>query len=339
MVTPSASRGNRLPRDAAGHLELIEGTGGIIAMCSCDGVLEVYKQDLTYRIQTPETIDPDRTNPHARFVAAVADKVGSSNPIVARVLLQGQDILNGAVFDRPIDKQVVIRELHAIKEALVACHKIAERVASHVARVVDDGEKRGLPGDERGSLNPFPQVPDLDADATIVLIHAKRAIRRISQVPSIFLSIPGDSDFDHLLKRLTKVASARPMMKFVRDNAPGIRYLSELRNCQEHPKKGRHTMIDNFNVLPNGSVAVPMWYVSGETPRPVAVEMGGAIELLTMMAEAMLIHLVMACMTKTFPFIIQPIEPVDPTNPMKYRISVDMRRLDLNSPRPRENTS
>jgi hypothetical protein len=25
-------------------------------------------------------------------------------------------------------------------------------------------------------------------------------------------------------------------------------------------------------VLPNGSVAVPMWYVSGETPRPVAVE-------------------------------------------------------------------
>ena len=40
-------------------------------MCSCDGFLEVYKQDLTYRIQTRETIDPDRTNPHARFVAAV----------------------------------------------------------------------------------------------------------------------------------------------------------------------------------------------------------------------------------------------------------------------------
>jgi hypothetical protein len=194
-------------------------------MCSGDGFLEVYKQDLTYRIQTPETIDPDRTNPRARFVAA---KVGSSNPIVARVLLQGQDILNGAVFDRPIDTQVVIRELHAIKEALVACHKIAERVASHVARVVDDGEK----------LNPFPQVSDLDADATTFLIHAKRAIRRISQLPSIFLSIPGDSDFDHLLKRFTKVASARPMMKFVRDNAPGIRYLSELRNCQEHRRRG-----------------------------------------------------------------------------------------------------
>lgn len=132
-------------------------------------------------------------------------------------------------------------------------------------------------------------------------------------------------DFDHLLNRLAKVASARPMMKFVRDNAPGIHYLSELRNCQEHPKKGRHTMIDNFKVLPNGSVAVPMWYVSGDTPRPIAAEMRQAIEFLIRMAEAMLIHLVMACVTRNFPFIIQPIEPVDPTNPMKYRISVDIK--------------
>ena len=336
-MTPSASGENRLPRDAAGQLDLHEGTGGIIAMCSCDEFLEVYKQDLTYRIQTPETIDPDRTNPHTPFVAAVADNVGSSNPIVARVLLQGLEILNGAVFDQPIDKQAVIRELHAIKEVLVTCHKVAEGIVSHVARVVDDVEKHGLPGDDRGSLNPFPYVPDLNPNATTFLIHAKRAIRNISQLPSIVFSIPRDSDFDHLLKRLEKIASARAMMKFVRDNAPGIRYLSELRNCQEHPKKGRQTMIDNFKVLPNGSVAVPMWYVSGETPRPVADEMPRAIEFLIMMAEAMLIHLVMASVTRKFPFVVQLIEPMNPTNPMKYRISVDVGRLTVNSPQPSPN--
>jgi len=77
MTTTGASGGNRLPRDAAGYLDLNEGTGGIIAMCSCDGFLEVYKQDLTYWIQTPQTIDPDRVNPHTPFVAAVTDNVGS----------------------------------------------------------------------------------------------------------------------------------------------------------------------------------------------------------------------------------------------------------------------
>ena len=79
-------------------------------MCSCDGFLDVFKLDLTYRIQTPETIDPDRTNPHTPFVAAVADNLGSSNPIVARVLLQGLEILSGAVFDRRIDKEAVVRD-------------------------------------------------------------------------------------------------------------------------------------------------------------------------------------------------------------------------------------
>ncbi len=138
-----ASGGNRLPRDAAGHLDLNEGTGGVIAMCSCDGFLEVYKQDLTYRIQTPETIDPDRINPYTPFVAAVTDNVGSSNPIVARVLLQGLDILNGAVFARPIDEEAVTRELHAITEALVACHKVAERVVATLPASSTTGRSMG----------------------------------------------------------------------------------------------------------------------------------------------------------------------------------------------------
>ena len=76
-------------------------------MCSYDGFLEVYKQDVTNRIQTPETIDPDRANPHTQFMAAVADNVGSSSPIVARVLLQGLEILNGAVFDRRSTKRLL----------------------------------------------------------------------------------------------------------------------------------------------------------------------------------------------------------------------------------------
>ena len=96
-----------------------------------------------------------------------------------------KEILKSAAFERPIDDKAVIRELHAVKEALVACHKVADRVGAHVDRIVDEGEKHGLPGDERGSFNPFPQVPDLDADTTNFLIQAKRAIRRISSLPSM----------------------------------------------------------------------------------------------------------------------------------------------------------
>jgi len=48
---------NRLPRDSGGSLGLHGGTGGIAATCSCGEFLEVYK-DTTFRIKSPESIDP-----------------------------------------------------------------------------------------------------------------------------------------------------------------------------------------------------------------------------------------------------------------------------------------
>ena len=72
MPDPKRPDDRRLPRDAAGSLELAGGTGGITAMCSCDEFLEVYKEDMTFRVKSPESVDPGRTNPNAPFVAAVA---------------------------------------------------------------------------------------------------------------------------------------------------------------------------------------------------------------------------------------------------------------------------
>src|SRR5713226_7537575 len=106
---------SRLPRDSAGSLEFQAGTGGINAMCSCGAFLEVFKEDVTFRVSTPESVDPDRTNPDAPFVAAVSDSVGSASPAVARVLLQGRDILEAAIFGKSLDKPGVVQALHDSK--------------------------------------------------------------------------------------------------------------------------------------------------------------------------------------------------------------------------------
>jgi hypothetical protein len=50
--------------------------------------LEIYKEDSGAGSRRPEDVDPEHTNLNARFGAAVADRVGTSNPIIARVLLQ-----------------------------------------------------------------------------------------------------------------------------------------------------------------------------------------------------------------------------------------------------------
>jgi len=63
-----------------------------------------------------------------------------------------------------------------------------------------------------------------------------------------------------------------------------------------------------------------MWHVSDQEPHPIREEMLAAVDFLIQMVETMLIHLVMAKVTKNTPFIIEEIDDskVDPKNPAKY---------------------
>jgi hypothetical protein len=323
----------RLPRHSASSVELKEGTGPITAMCPCGDFLEIYKVDKTFRVKTPETIDPAETNPNAPWVASPVDDLGSSHPIVARVLLQGHEILKSALFDGEVDKDGVTKQLHACKESLVACEKIAKRVGSHIDRVIQEVIAYGVSTDNSGrTLNPFPQVPDLDTDCGTFLIQANRAIKLICELPRFFIPLDrDDSNFDYLGKRLAAtLGESAPLTEFVTANADGIRYLIDLRNFHEHPKEKR-TVVDNFRVMPDARIRVPMWHLAEREPRPIKEEMFAALEFLIQMAEAMLIHLVMHKVSKQFPFIVEeiPDEDIDRNTPIRYRLSIDASKLRL----------
>jgi len=321
----------RLPHDSPGSVNLHGGTGDITGMCSCGDFIEVYKEGMTFRVKTPESIDPGRTNPNTPFVPAITDNVGSSSPAVARVLLQGRDILEAAGLDQKINKAAVVEDLHACKEALIVCEKAARRVASHIDGISEEIRAHGIKRQAQGTaLNALPQVPDLEADATAFLIHAKRAIHSICRLPSRFLSIPAkDNNFDALAKRLAAaIGTQSPVTEFVQVHAPGVRHLIELRNLQEHPGP-RRTVIENFAVLPNGSISVPMWHVSDERPLSIRDEMLVSAGFLVDMAEHVLIRLVMHVIDQRIPFVIEEIDAaqVNPKVPIKYRLSIDLSRL------------
>ena len=166
-----------LPRHAAGSFELKEGTGPITAMQSCGEFLEIYKVDKTFRVKSPESIDPEGTNPNALWMTAPVDNVGSENPIVARVLLQSSDILNAGVFEKGLNKKETIILLHGCKEALIACEKISLRITKSVESICDSIQKRGIEKDNHGrGLNPFPQVNELETDCGTFLMRWGRSL-------------------------------------------------------------------------------------------------------------------------------------------------------------------
>lgn len=302
-------------------------------MCSCGEFLEIYKEDVTFRILTPDSIDPDETNPNAPWVASMVDNVGSSNHVVARILLQGRDLLDSAAFESEINKDEVTVLLHAIKEALVVCDKVARTVSSEVEAVVAGIKNTGIRKDNHGrGLNPFPQVPNLTVESSNYLIHSKRAIQLICKLPSKFLAVSDkDTNFDYLGGRLEKcIGKDAPVIKFIRGCADGVRRLIFLRNYQEHPG-AMATTIKNFHVVPDGSISVPTWNLTGEAPTPLALEMVAGVQFLVQVCEAMLIHLVMHAISKKFPFGIAEIaeSDVDPKRPVRYRLTLDINKLHM----------
>jgi hypothetical protein len=116
---------------------------------------------------------------------------------------------------------------------------------------------------------------------------------------------------DHLGKRLENlIGSVAPLTEFVTANATWVRYIVDLRNFHEHPKELK-TIIEDFSLMPDAKIQVPMWHVSNEPPRPIREDMLASITFLIQLAEGMLIHLVMQKVSKQFPYIVVEVPDAD----------------------------
>lgn len=321
-----------LPRHAAGSMELKEGTGSITAMVPCGDFMEIFKVDKTFRVQTPERVDPDGKNPNAPWVATPVDDVGSGNLIVARAFIQSYEMIKSGFLRKKVDVERITLKLRECKEALIACEKEAVNIIQDIDSIVSKVEKEGISTDNNGrGLNPFPHISNLDIRCGSFLVYTNRAIKSICEFPRFFIDLErSDSNFDHLEKRLSKILGEESsLVIFIRDNAEGIRYLVELRNFHEHPKEER-TIIENFKLLPDMNIQVPMWGLSSNELHPIKEEMLATIGFLTDMAEAMIIHLIMSS-PSDYPLALEIIEEekIDPDKPIRYRLTVDISRMGI----------
>lgn len=335
-MTRHSSKEKMFPRDAAGSFELHGGTGGITGMVSCGDFLEIYKIDKTFKVVSPETVDPGRTNPNAPWVVSPVSDVGSSHPIVARFFIQSAEMLRAGVFRKIDDIDPVIKHLHSCKEILLECDVLAILIMDRISTLIEQIEKSGVSRDNRGrGLNPFPVVENLERDCSAFLVNVNRAIKQICGIPHLFLELDrSDSNFDHLGKRLSRLlGESAPFTTYVSENSKGIRYLVELRNFDEHPGE-KHTQIKNFNVLPNGDIQVPTISLrGGEDPTEYTLKeaLEKTVSYLVNVAEAVVTHAVLDGLSNDFPFLVEriPDSEVDESKPIRHRLTIDTTKLKL----------
>jgi len=310
-------------------MSLPDGAGNITAMFSCGNFLEIYTETETYRVKSPETIDPGVTNPTAPWVSSKSSGFGSSNMIVARVLLQGSDMVDAAALSGSNeDKERILRQLHTCKEALLACEKVRLRVTESTESIVNNISQNGVSLEHGRHVKGLPQVPNLEDDTSSFLINIKRAIVSVCYLASSLLPLPKrDSNLEHLKKSVNKLDDNRysQLTEAIDTFIPGTKHLIELRNFQEHPGD-KITCIENFTVTPKNEVGYPVWYVTGNDPESIIATMKSAIEFVITFSESMQTHYLLASTKRNFPCYVEeiPEKDIDHKKPIRYRLSINI---------------
>lgn len=319
-----------MERDRGGSFTLGDTPGPIVEMVGCGEFLEMYKADATYRMRTPDGIDPARTNPAVPFSTQRVADVGSSNFVIARTLLQGHQIINAAMIGAEFQKTPVILRLHAIKEDLVICDAIAQEFQQLIQAKIDSLLAQGLFAEPRHVM--LPQTERLVASVTTFLIHAKRALGGIGSLALDFYPAgKGGTNF-RLIRNFFReeLGEDSNLHKFLDSQEPFAKFLSDLRNGQEHPGQ-QVTKILDFSLGADLKLSPPQ-VTLGDGPSIIIHEQfGELVTILVNTTEEFLIHLVLSRVTSNIPYAIYDIPEADRRNdcPIRYRLTIDASKMNF----------
>lgn len=315
------------PRYRAGKVDLEGGTGGITHMCPAGDFMEVYKVDKTFRIYTPETLDPKETDPNMPWMSKPVADVGSANRIVARVFIQSYEAIKNTPLKKSINKGDILRCMHRCKELLLICDDRQESVSSEVDRICDMIQKDELNKNGRHYVE-FPQVDRLEEHCAVFLSNAKLVIQTLAELINAFYKTTFDGPrFDKVITWADKeLGHNKEFVQYLKGNEPGLKYIVELRNAQEHPKRQKKLIVDNFTLKPGDRVDPPLWHISDDKPSLIHQEMKTIIDLLIAISESILLSCVMDNVDSSFSFIVRVVEDssLDKQCPIKYYVEPNL---------------
>jgi len=295
--------------------------------------MEIYTEHETFRFQTPESIDPERTNPNAMFVQMKVADVGTSSPCVAKTIVMAHDMLSNNAVIHGASLEALMLQVHGIKETLLQCSRAAETYKAEFEAEVDKvKEADGKLVSSGRMLAYFPVVQDIEGKLTAFLIPARRAITEICKVPESFWTLKRQhSDPAHLVeKELEPLLGANHrMVEWLKTRLRLIKIIIDFRNGQEHATttKGAKLIVKNFELSPTNQISAPSWGLEGGDLTDIKDDLVGLLDFLTGFAEVMLVACIDANLPNFPPMKMLRIEKPDPACPIGYLLRIDEAKL------------
>ncbi len=315
-----------LPRDAAGKMQFPPENGAIKSMVGFDDYMEIYAVRATYRVRTPEHLDPARTVPNMPWSNSTNASVGASNPIVARIVIQSADALGNWPL-RNGDPKAIKRCLHACKEEALACEAAYNRLKPQYDAAVQRVNEGKL--QVQGNIIDCPTLPSLRDDVAAFLTSAKRALQSVGDifnqfyVPDNKKPLVSNANFEFAITRLENTPPPnQQFIDYLRKVLPIVRRFVDLRNGLEHPRATDATQIHDFLITPKG-VAGPTWQRAALVPAgPVIQEMHTFLDFVVVFFESVFLSGLLDNIAINIPIEAKSVEEsaIDPECPVHYRV-------------------
>lgn len=260
---------------------------------------------------------------------------GTSNPIVARLSLQTQELLKFYHLTERQKQDVFGLMFSDIQPKLLTCFGIADKIAKQVAE--EQQKIREGKVEVQGSAYRIPNIFNLRSDVETFLYQAKSVLRDLTRLFLILFSkdFGNQAHFDSVLAwSKEKFSEEHPLTAMLKTDQAWIKKIIRMRNAVEHPggKSGTLNVL-NFTSSKQANrimVTEPLWGLNNDPPLSIATEMPVIVDNLLTFCEQVLI-LCLEEFKKNFPIVLVevPESERDPICPIRYKMTVDTSKAEF----------
>lgn len=208
---------------------------------------------------------------------------GTSNPVVARFVIQTHNLLKDSLFSSEVQNKVMAIYF-SIHKRLLICNETLERLKMALVTALNR-----IPKSKDPRLKPVAFIPNLESDAGKIIYELKNILR---DVVSILNPLYGKkfTEASALYPRkqaapsdvqswaMGKFDKNEPFCLFVGEEVDWIEELIRKRNAVEHPGGYSGTLsIENMKLLEDGRMLLPVWYRTGMPPIDILSDLDALI--------------------------------------------------------------
>ena len=239
---------------------------------------------------------------------------GTANPIVARLSIQTNDLIQFCRIDKTKRDEVLALYHDKVQRRLLECDDIAQEISKEILEIARNLEEEGFAIQSQGRVIEVPQIIRLEQRVEQFLYCAKSALRDLAKIFGVFFDKEfSEARYDKVYAWAKKqFGDDSELTKIIKqDHDLWIKQVVNMRNAVEHPGgHPGHLHIYNFELLPEShpeypKIEEPLWHLNNEPKFSIAKDLLTFVSSILELSEDLLV----ICMKMTdLPEMFQVVE-------------------------------